>query len=319
MDNMPKILLKIDNEFKNLIRPLRRKEYLQLEENLLADGCRDPIITWNGYIIDGHNRYEICNRHQIPFQVRELSFDCRAAVIAWICKNQLGRRNITEETRKFLIGMQYESEKTANQNKNPFGINQFYSKEGEDYIPDEEIEVPTKTKTAHKIADENNVTHATVQKYAIYTRALETIGQKLPEMVTKILSGRYKISHKNITELAKLSTAELKKVNNRMEITKKPFVQYCNSRNVILNAVEKQQSEAMMRPSVKDMPKFDPDAPLTELTLTIPSWISSIKRTVNSLNTSEPSIKAKTKLEQVLNDLQNNISELNSILSEEDY
>jgi len=316
MDTTPQILLKIDNEFKDLIRPLRRKEYLQLEENLLADGCREPIITWNGYIIDGHNRYEICNRHRIPYQVREMTFDCREAVIAWICKNQLGRRNITEETRKYLIGMQYESEKAANQNRNPCGHNQFNATTGEEYVLEEEVAMPSKSKTAHKIADENNITHATVQKYAIYTKALETIGEKLPEMVTKILSGRYKVSHRNIIELAKLSAAELKKINQRMEVAKKPFVQYCNSRNVIQNAVEKQQNELLMRPSVKDMPKFDPDAPVTELSLTIPSWVTSIKRTLKSIDASAPSVKAKVKLEQVLCDLQNNISELLNVLME---
>jgi len=117
--------LNIDKDFKNLIRPLQKTEYLQLEANLLADGCRDPIITWNGIIIDGHNRYELCMRHQIPYAVVEMEFDCRESVIAWICANQLGRRNITEETRKFLIGMQYESEKLAHSLKNARGKNQY--------------------------------------------------------------------------------------------------------------------------------------------------------------------------------------------------
>ena len=57
--------LNIDAAFKNLIRPLRRDEYHQLELNLSIDGCRDPIITWDGTIVDGHNRYEICNRLHI--------------------------------------------------------------------------------------------------------------------------------------------------------------------------------------------------------------------------------------------------------------
>lgn len=87
----------IDKEFRNLIRPLMKQEYLQLEANLLADGCRDPIITWQGIIIDGHNRYEICTRRRIPYKAAEMEFECREAVIAWICSNQLGRRNITEE------------------------------------------------------------------------------------------------------------------------------------------------------------------------------------------------------------------------------
>ena len=54
--------LKIDPEFKNLIRPLRREEYRQLELNLVREGCREDIVVWNDTIVDGHNRYEICNK-----------------------------------------------------------------------------------------------------------------------------------------------------------------------------------------------------------------------------------------------------------------
>lgn len=54
--------LKTDEEFKHLIRPLRQREYTQLEQNILSDGCRDPIVVWNDVIVDGHNRYEICMR-----------------------------------------------------------------------------------------------------------------------------------------------------------------------------------------------------------------------------------------------------------------
>lgn len=68
-------VLEIDPEFKTLIRPLRKDEYLQLEVNLAVDGCREPIITWNNIIIDGHNRYEICNRLHIPYrQIRHTRF-----------------------------------------------------------------------------------------------------------------------------------------------------------------------------------------------------------------------------------------------------
>ena len=54
--------LEIDPEFKALIRPLRREEYRQLELNLSIDGCREPLVAWGDIIVDGHNRYEICNR-----------------------------------------------------------------------------------------------------------------------------------------------------------------------------------------------------------------------------------------------------------------
>ena len=115
--------LNIDPEFRNLIRPLRREEYRQLELNLVMEGCREDIIAWNDTIVDGHNRYEICNKMRIPYGVKELDFPSRDAAIAWICANQLGRRNISEETRKYLIGKQYEAEKKVQRNRN--GYNQY--------------------------------------------------------------------------------------------------------------------------------------------------------------------------------------------------
>ena len=71
--------LKIDEEFRHLIRPLRHREFLQLEQNIINDGCRDPIVVWHDTIVDGHNRYEICMRHSIPFDTKDMEFECQSA------------------------------------------------------------------------------------------------------------------------------------------------------------------------------------------------------------------------------------------------
>ena len=89
-------VLEIDQEFKNLIRPLRKDEYLQLEVNLTIDGCRDPIITWNNIIIDGYNRYEICNRLRIPYAVREMPLRAVIRSLSGFAIISLGVRNISE-------------------------------------------------------------------------------------------------------------------------------------------------------------------------------------------------------------------------------
>ena len=66
-------VLKIDPEFKTLIWPLRKEEYLQLEVNLTIDGCRDPIITWNNIIIDGH-KHRLTRAHR----EKQLKMSCQA-------------------------------------------------------------------------------------------------------------------------------------------------------------------------------------------------------------------------------------------------
>lgn len=94
--------IKIDSEFKNLIPPLTADERKGLEESILREGCRDALVTWNGVLIDGHNRYEICKRNGIPYKVKEISLADRNAAKIWIIKNQLGRRNLPPATRILL-------------------------------------------------------------------------------------------------------------------------------------------------------------------------------------------------------------------------
>ena len=290
--------LQIDDEFKHLIRPLKRKEFLQLEQNLLADGCRDPIVVWNDVIVDGHNRYEICTRHGIPFYTKDMEFECREAAIAWICANQLGRRNITEETRKFLIGMQYESEKVVSRIRNKMGRNQH-----SDPVPDGDGDDDTVCRhwTAQRIAAENNVSAATVQKYAIFTRACEEIGKKEPKLVPKILSGQYKLSHKNIVTMAELPAEDLRRINRKIDRNPGDFMQYKSTRNSSnAGKYEAIPTSEIMGPSVKDMPEFDPDAEVSSLTLTIPSWQSSIERTKKAADLTIVSDKAKDNLVKAL-------------------
>jgi len=84
----------IDTEFKQLIPPLTADEYKGLEDSILADGCRDALVLWGDVLVDGHNRYEICTRHGIPFDTVEMDFPTREAASVWIIKNQFGRRNL---------------------------------------------------------------------------------------------------------------------------------------------------------------------------------------------------------------------------------
>lgn len=89
----------IDQEFKSLIPPLTADEYMRLEENIKADGCRDALVIWNGTIIDGHNRYKICQENKIPFKTTEMTFTDRNESIVWMLQNQLGRRNLNDFQR----------------------------------------------------------------------------------------------------------------------------------------------------------------------------------------------------------------------------
>ena len=94
--------LTVDPEFRDLIPPLNEEELKLLEANLVADGCESPLIVWTGVIVDGHNRYAICRKHDIPFSIQEKNFDTREEVMLWMLRNQLGRRNLNNYQRSEL-------------------------------------------------------------------------------------------------------------------------------------------------------------------------------------------------------------------------
>jgi len=89
----------IDPEFKNLIEPLMHDEYEGLEKNILAHGCLDTIKIWNDIIIDGHNRYDICKKHNISYDTKSIEFQSRNDAKIWIIKNQFDRRNLSSWQR----------------------------------------------------------------------------------------------------------------------------------------------------------------------------------------------------------------------------
>lgn len=100
--SIPKGLV-IDFEFQSLIPPLSDDEFKRLEKSILAEGVRDPIITWNGTIIDGHNRYTVCQKHGIKFNTAPRKFASRDAAKIWIIENQFARRNLSKYDRSALV------------------------------------------------------------------------------------------------------------------------------------------------------------------------------------------------------------------------
>ena len=85
----------VDDEFKKLIPPLTGEERKGLEESILKEGCRDALILWGNTLIDGHNRYEICTKHNIPFKTIQKDFKSRDEAFLYMIDNQKSRRNLT--------------------------------------------------------------------------------------------------------------------------------------------------------------------------------------------------------------------------------
>lgn len=176
--------IKIDPEFKAQIPALREQELQLLEESIGAEGCREPLICWltgdgERILIDGHNRYGICKKLGLPYDVDDRSFTDRDEAADWIDKNQLGRRNLTNDQYSIIRGRRHEREK--NRRGAPIGnVNASKQRSQSDTFED----------TAERIAKESGVSRATVHRDHKKYLALEELKKTNPEAVQDVYDGK---------------------------------------------------------------------------------------------------------------------------------
>lgn len=177
-------------------------EFKQLEDNILADGVViNPIIIWNGVVVDGHNRYRILESHPgIKYTIHEKSFDDRFSALAWICKNQLGRRNLTPTQKKYLIGKQYEAEKQRQGTNNQYVQAKSESSQIGNFH--------SSAKTCERIAAENGIGKNSVFRAEAFSKAVDIADEIEPGIRTDILSGSIKATAKDVADIIQASPAE---------------------------------------------------------------------------------------------------------------
>ena len=201
------INLKIDPEFQSQIPPLTDDEFKQLEENILKEGkLISPLIVWGNTLVDGHNRYAILQKHpEIYFSTMPLRFENREEAVAWICRNQLGRRNLSPEQKRYLLGKQYEAEKKV---AKIFRGNQYTlaKKSGGDHGDNHH----SGKKTCDRIAEENGVSRASVLRASHYTRGIDIADNLFPGIKQKVFSGEVKFTNEEMSKLV-LSSPDKRK------------------------------------------------------------------------------------------------------------
>ena len=198
--------LTIAPEFKGKIPPLREEELKQLEENILADGVIiNPLIVWDDMIVDGHNRYRILQKHpEIQFTTYEKEFPDRYAAIAWICKNQLGRRNLTPQQFKYLVGQRYEAEKQSKGIE--FQGNQYTSQDRSGLGQNDPDQKSHGTRS--RIAKETQTSDSYVRRAAHFAKGVDAADETEPGIKQEILSGSIKSTEKAVAAIAKAPPEE---------------------------------------------------------------------------------------------------------------
>ncbi len=204
-------ILKIDPEFESRIPPLTEEEFKQLEENILAEGSvLMPLIVWNDTIVDGHNRYKIAQDHpQIIYTVYEKDFDNRYEALAWICNNQLGRRNLTQEQKRVLIGEQYQAKKMSHGARDGFRGNQHthlvMGQSGP--LPDADAH-----KTRKQVAEKSGVSESFVKRADRYAKGVSAAEEISPGFRQEVLAGNIRPTQKEMQAIVQGGAEECRSI-----------------------------------------------------------------------------------------------------------
>jgi hypothetical protein len=180
--------IRIDERLRTHIPALKPDEYKQLEENILAHGCQSPLIVWGDVLLDGHNRYDICNRHGVPFRVETIDLPDFEAATAWIEENQLGRRNLTPDQLAYYIGKKYQRLKKAGGGR----ADRDFSGDQNDH-----------PKTSEIIAEQHGMSAPTVRRADAFAQDVDGIADAFgDEARARLLSGEDKLTRKDVAEIA---------------------------------------------------------------------------------------------------------------------
>lgn len=191
-DSLIKNNLQISAELEPYIFPLTTDEFNQLEANILQEGCRDPLVYWKKgdldfILIDGHNRFKICSKHNIDFKLEQKDFDSIANVKDWMINNQLGRRNLTPEQSAILRGRLYNQMKQAKViERGPKG--QF---------------VPS-VNSSEKLATTHRVSEKTIKRDGLFADGMQAIKTLNGVLYSDILSRKEKVKRSDIEKLGKI-------------------------------------------------------------------------------------------------------------------
>ena len=198
----------IDEEFKGLLPMLDSETLKLLEENIIENGCRDSLVLWNNILIDGHNRYEICTRLDIPFNTVSKEFDSREEAKIWIITTQVSRRNLNPKQLSHYRGLHYRAEKSIHGGSRK--RIQESSSNHNDYLKKNQ-------RTVEQLSERYKVSPPTIQRDAKASEGTEAIGEASAEAMRMILAEEVKIEKKDLITIAAMSKEEVAEIARQIE------------------------------------------------------------------------------------------------------
>ena len=313
--------MRVHPDLRFLVAPLSEQVRADLKARLLQNGCSTPIRVWENIVLVDYEAFEICKAHGIPMTVSRIRLGSLEEATAWVCKNQLLRKDIPEKLRHYLIGKRFLVEKALGAHEAARGRQSNNGAMTNTMIVAENLYDATGTKTCERLGLEYHICLVTVRKYGIFAGVLDYIRAREPALADRILSGKIRISHEHLVEIAQLSPMEFNRMARYFLKSTDRRPTYIKFRAELEETRRKDTIQVTTPPTgtIKDMPAYDPDSEVCSLALTVPSWIGSINRTQSMSDFSKVSESAGAKLIYELDRLVFTVEGIRSALVKEVY
>lgn len=310
MEKKQNYKLIIKSEFRRLVLPLNKSQKILLKNKTLKSSNGITFPVWESILLNNFENYFICCKNNIPFDVVNMQFKSTEEAIIWICDNQLLNCEIPLNMRKYLIGKHCLAEKAKY-------LREYISSR---QMPSSKKAIKSSDKSTQiyeQLGTKYNISPSTVKKYSVFAEQIDVVYNISSEFAVRILKNDFKISQENLIVLARLPHSDTTQIIKTIakDKSKDTFLDF---KHLISNThSEKNNSKALPDIKIKNMPAYDPDAELASLSLTVPSWISSINRTYNVTNIHNTSSKVKEKLKTTLMSLRDSVDIMIICLEEE--
>ncbi len=244
------IKLAINDDLRHMVQPMTDDERLCLEKEISIKG-RVKVNVFNGIIVDSYEEYEIAAELGLPIDCINVPAVNYNETVVWLCRTQLNRTDLTLMMRKYLIGRRSLAEQACERAGLNADLGKKHSRTGQIVTP-----------IRMRLAKEYNYCYNAIRDYEACSKTIDTLFSFDRETAIKLLHGKKYILQSDLIAFAKLSEKQLK---------------------IKLEILSNDKYSANETPGIKRTPKYDPDAEISSLSLTIPSWVNLIKRVQNAV------------------------------------
>ena len=216
--------LNIDPFFRDKIPPLTEEEFNQLKENILEDGeVYEPLVIWENTIIDGHNRWRIiCENWDAlkdKYKTKSMDFPDKWSAAEWMCKKQLGRRNLSDDQKAYTVGKMQEARKMSHGGDRG---NQYTKAATVQNGRMAKTQRDIKDGTAGEIAKEIGVGVNFVKRAEKFAQAVDHADEIVPGFKDAILTGKANTTQQLVRSMNLMTDEEVKDTAEKILRGEKP-------------------------------------------------------------------------------------------------